>query len=86
MRILKLRAALFLMKIAVLECAGWCFVALACIGWAENPYPITMLVFAAIGAAFCAVCAASGIPEAESKLEMELDERERVPVKKIDRR
>lgn len=86
MRILKLRVALFLMKVAVLGCAGWCFIALVCIGWAENPYPITMLVFAAIGAAFCAACAASGIPEAECELEMELDERGRVPVKKIDRR
>lgn len=86
MRILKLRVALIVMKFAVLWCAGWCFVALGCIGWAENPYPVMLLVFAAIGSAFCAACAASGIPVAEYELEMELNERERVPVKKIDRR
>lgn len=86
MRALKLRVSLMLMKFATLWCAGWCFIALGCIGWAENPYPVMLLVFAAIGSAFCAACAASGIPMAECMLEAELNERERVPVKKIDRR
>ncbi len=86
MKIFKLRAALFLMKFSTLWFGGWTFMLVCCFGWAENPYPFFMLIFATVGAGFCTMCAASGIPEAEYRLELALDERSRVPVKKIDRR